>query len=107
MRKFFLTCTAAVIGLTIASFASPWAQAVPIAAPASLSGALHEANLIQRASHVCRGGRHWRRCYGGYFDYTPHYSYNFYRPEPYYAYGYYQLRHYPAWFWGWRQPWWW
>jgi hypothetical protein len=109
MRKAFITCAVAVIGLVIAAFATPPAQAMTIAAPAVLGKVIHGASLVEGATFVCRGG--WRRCgrtarpYSGY--YPPNYAYSFYRPEPYYAYGYYQLRSYPAWWWGWRQPWWW
>jgi hypothetical protein len=100
MRKFFLTYTVVALGWAIASSASPLAQAMPIATPANLASAYP----VQAASYVCHQGRHSRRCYG---DNLPFEPFSFYRPEPYYAYGYYQLKHYPAWWWGWRQPWWW
>jgi hypothetical protein len=101
------------MGLMIASFAPSRTQAITIAAPAALGEVIQQAHLVERVSYICRGGWRWRRCGGtagpylGYRDYRPYYAYSFYRPEPYYAYGYYQLKSYPAWWWGWRQPWWW
>jgi hypothetical protein len=110
MLRSHLTCAVAVTGLMIAAFAPARVQAMTLAAPASLGKVIHEANLVQDVSYACRRG--WRRCgtlgpRWGYWDRPPSYAYSFYRPEPYYAYGYYQLKTYPAWWWGWRQPWWW
>jgi hypothetical protein len=110
MHKLFMTCAAAATGLMIAFFLPSRAQALTIATPASLAKGIHDASLVQNASYSCRRGWHPRRCAGtpvGYLGHPPPYAYSFYRPEPYYAYGYYQLKSYPAWWWGWRQPWWW
>ena len=111
MHRFSLGCAAAAMGLMIASFAPSRTQAITIAAPAALGEVIQQAHLVERVSYICRGGWRWRRCGGtagpNWGDYRPHYAYSFYRPEPYYAYGYYQLKQYPAWWWGWRQPWWW
>ena len=104
MRRLPMTCAVAVTGLMIAVFAPARAQAMTLAAPASLGKVVHETSVVQNVSYACRRG--WHRC-GSYLDRPPSYAYSFYRPEPYYAYGYYQLKRYPAWWWGWRQPWWW
>ena len=90
MRRIIMTCAGTLFMAT--AFAPPLAQAMTIAAPAGLSSAAQEANLIQDVGVVCGwwGRRCWTIGYGYY--YRPYYVYSTY---PYYwsyprRYGYYR-----------------
>ena len=61
MRKMIVTCAGAAALFAAAAFAPPLAQAMTIAAPASLYKAAQAANLTQDVAYVCRNGLFWRR----------------------------------------------
>ena len=82
MRRIIMTCAGTLFMAT--AFAPPLAQAMTIAAPAGLSSAAQEANLIQDVGVVCGwwGRRCWTIGYGYY--YRPYYVYSYPHYWPYY-----------------------